>query len=105
MSPGHCGHVSDWSGTTDDPSGYLKMRAFLGEVAEKLASLDVATAGQVRAAADWVGSPTEWLGESALALKATLEVAGLPDELTKELQEALDAIREGFRRVGDYPNF
>ncbi|MCP3876833.1 MAG: hypothetical protein GY701_00340 [Sulfitobacter sp.] len=97
--------MSDWSGTPDDPSGYLKMRALLGEVAEKLASLDVATAGQVREAADWVGSPTEWLGESALALKATLEVAGLPEELTRELQVLLDAIREGFNRVGDHPNF
>jgi hypothetical protein len=83
----------------------MKLRAFMATTTERLESLGVATSGQMRSAANWVGSPSEWLGESALAIKATLAVPGLPDDLVEDLRSALDAIREGFRGVGDEPNF
>jgi hypothetical protein len=95
--------VIDWTGTPEDPSGYLKMRSFLIASAERLSALDVSTADQMKTAAKWVGSPSEWLGESALALNATLAVPGLPLDLVEEMQSALDAIRDGFRRVGTEP--
>jgi hypothetical protein len=59
----------------------------------------------MKSAANRVGSPSEWLGESAFALNATLAVPGLPLDLVEEMQSALDAIREGFRRVGAEPTF
>ena len=59
----------------------------------------------MKTAATWVGSPSEWLGESALAIKATLAAQGVPADLAADLQSALDAIREGFRGVGTEPNF
>lgn len=93
----------DWTGTPDDPSGYVKLRAFLTSTTERLESLGVATSDQMKAAANWVGSPSEWLGESALAVKATLAAPGVPDDLVEDLQSALEAIREGFRAVGAEP--
>lgn len=100
-----CARVIDWTGTPEDPSGYFKMRSFLTATAERLSALRVATADQMQAAANWVGLPSEWLGESAFALKATLAVPGLPVDLVDDMQSALDAIREGFRRVGTEPTF
>jgi hypothetical protein len=97
--------VIDWTATPDDPSGYLKLRAFLTSAAERLAALGVATAADMKTAANWVGLPSEWLGESAFALKETLAVPDLPADLVEDMQSALDAIREGFRRVGTDPTF
>jgi hypothetical protein len=97
--------VIDWTGTPDDPSGYVKFRSFLTTATGRLESLGVVTAAQMKTAANWIGSPTEWLYESALAIKATLAVPGLPADLFEDLQSALDAIREGFRGVGTEPNF
>jgi len=102
---GQSASVIDWTGTPEDPSGYSKMRTFLTGAAERLSALGAATADQMQTAANWVGLPSEWLGESALALKATLAVPGLPVNLVEEMQSALDAIREGFRRVGTEPTF
>lgn len=97
--------MRDWSATPDDPSGYFKFRSFLDELVERLSALGVATSDQVRAAANSVDLPSEWLGESALAIKATLATPELPVDLVEDLQSALDAIREGFRRVGTEPTF
>jgi hypothetical protein len=97
--------VLDWTGTPDDPSGYAKFREFMATSAERLESLGLATSGQMKTAANWVGSPSEWLGESALAIKATLAAPGVPDDLVDDLKSALVAIREGFRAVGTEPNF
>lgn len=95
----------DWTGTPEDPHGYLKMRSFLTAAAERLSAHGVATADEMKAAANSTGSPSEWLGESAFALKATLTVPGLPIDLVDDMQNALHAIREGFRRVGTEPTF
>lgn len=95
----------DWTGSPDDPSGYVKLRTFLVAAADRLTALGVPTADDMRSAANWVGSPSEWLGESALALKATLAVPDLPADFVADLKGALDAIREGFRRVGTEPTF
>ena len=81
------------------------MRSFLTATAERLSALEAPTADQMEAAANWVGLPSEWLGESAFALKATLAVPGLPPDLVEDMKSALDAIREGFRRVGTEPTF
>lgn len=102
---GQSGRLLDLTGTPDDPSGYLKLRSFLSGTTDQLESLDVATADQMKAAANWIGSPSEWLGESALAIKATLAAANLPAVLVEDLRSALDAIQQGFRRVGTEPNF
>jgi hypothetical protein len=95
----------DWSGTPDDPSGYFKMRAFLHAAARQLSDLDAPTADAIRSAADNPSLPSEWLGQAALAIRATLDLPSLPADLRLDLQSALDAIRQGFRRVGDIPNF
>jgi hypothetical protein len=102
---GQSARVRDWTGTSDDPSGYAKMRSFLTEVAARLTALGVGTADQVTTAATWIGSPSEWLGESAVAIEATLDVPDLPSDFVEDLNSAFDAIREGFRRVGTEPTF
>ncbi len=53
----------------------------------------------------FIGMPTEWMGETALALNDTLSSARLPDGLREDMEDAVDAIRTGFRRVGSDPNF
>lgn len=60
--------MRDWTATPDDPSGYSKMRSFLLDASERLEALEIPTANQMGTAADWVGSRSEWLGESARAL-------------------------------------
>jgi hypothetical protein len=45
------------------------------------------------------------MGECALALRATLALDDMPDDLRVDLDDALSAIRIGFQRIGDVPNF
>ena len=96
----------DWTGTPEDPHGYFKMRRFLAD-----AALQVANAGhqqaadRLRTASEWVGMPSEWMGESAFALQDALSLPDLPAGLVADLGDALSAIREGFMRVGHIPNF
>ena len=103
----HVGHarVLDLTATPDDPSGYFKFRAFMTTATERLESLGCPTAERMNTAANSVGLPSEWLRESAIAIKATLAVPGLPADLVDDLQRALEAVREGFRRVGTEPTF
>ena len=56
-------------------------------------------------AAGYVGMPSEWLGETALVIKDAIAIRDLPADFVAELQDALDAIRSGFRNVGGHPNF
>lgn len=108
LAIGHTGQAArtlDLTATPDDPSGYVKLRAFLASTAKRLELLGRATAEQVNLAARSVDLPSEWLGESAFAIKSTLAIPGLPADLTEDLQSALDAIRTGFRRVGTEPTF
>jgi hypothetical protein len=47
------------------------------------------------------GSPSEFLGESRLALTAVLDSAGgLPGELVPRMGAMVDEIDQGFRAVG-----
>jgi hypothetical protein len=71
----------------------------------QLDALGISSAEQMRTAANWAGSSTEWLGESAFAIKATLADPQIPADLVAELLAALEAIRVGFRRVGTEPTF
>lgn len=96
----------DWSGTPTDPHGWFKLRDFLASAADAIEGAGYpAEAMRLRGAASSVSMPSEFMGESALALEATLSIPGLPLDLVATLNEALDAIRTGFRRVGDIPNF
>jgi hypothetical protein len=96
----------DWQGTPDDPHGYLKLRSFMAAAAERVDAVGHPDAAKrLRVAGSWVGLPSEWMGESALALKAALALDDLPPDLAAELEDALSAIRTGFSRVGHIPNF
>ena len=96
----------DWSGTPDDPHGYFKLRQFVAEAADRVASAGhPETANRLRIASEWVGMPSEWMGECALALKGALELQDLPGDLATDLDDALSGIRLGFQRVGQQPNF
>ena len=96
----------DWTGTPDDPHGYLTLRRFLAEAAMRLAEAGFDDdASRVRIASEWVGSPSELMGESALALKAAVRRDGLPSDLAADMNDALSAIRLGFQRAGDHPTF
>lgn len=63
----------DWSATPDDPHGYKKLRAAVDSFALQLDDLGLAPlATRLRTAQQFVGMPTEWMGETALALNSTL---------------------------------
>jgi hypothetical protein len=96
----------DWNGTSEDPSGYFKLREFVGHAADELSRAGHdAAADRLRDADRFVGLPSEWMGEFAWALKDALAVDGLSPELRNDLNDALAAIRLGFERVGTHPTF
>ncbi|MEY2421634.1 MAG: hypothetical protein QOI95_1701 [Acidimicrobiaceae bacterium] len=96
----------DWQGTPEDPHGYMKLRDFMSEAAARVAAAGHTDAAErLRVAGSWVGMPSEWMGESALALKTALALDDLPGDLAVDLNDALSAIRTGFQRVGHIPNF
>jgi hypothetical protein len=96
----------DWSASPDDPHGYTKLCAAVESFALQLDDLGFGhLATRLRDAQKYVGMPTEWIGETALALNRTLSNAQLPDGLREDMKDAVEAIRTGFRRVGSEPNF
>lgn len=100
--------MAPWTGPAlrTTPHGYLKLRRFLAEAATRLAEAGFDDdASRVRIASEWVGLPSEWMGESALALKVAIGRDGLPSNLAADMNDALSAIRLGFQRVGDRPTF
>ena len=82
------------------------MRQFVAEAAVRVCSAGYRDAAErLQTASEWVGLPSEWMGEIALALKAALALPDLPADLAEGLDDALSAIRTGFQRVGHIPNF
>jgi hypothetical protein len=104
--PGTMPHVMGWSVTLDGAHGHRKLREFLASAAERLHELgeDDASASML-GAANCVEPPCEWMSEAALAIKAELALPTLPSDLRDELDSALTAIRTGFRKTGQVPNF
>lgn len=97
--------IVDWTGTPEDPHGYFKLRSFMAEAAVRVANAGhEEAADRLRAASEWGGMPSEWMGESAFALRDALALPNLPADLVADLDDALSAMREGFRRVGQIPN-
>lgn len=87
---------------TVDPSGYLRLHRSLRFLSEELAhvgQLD-AQASIDRADAFFGGSPTEFLGESLLALQALLNGSlELPPAMRAFVAGLAAEINEGFRRA------
>lgn len=86
-----------------DPGGYLRLRRALTFIGQELRETDETESAEhiERAIAFFGGSPTEFLGESLIALERVLggPVALAPP--TRTLAEALASeIREGFDRIG-----
>jgi hypothetical protein len=86
-----------------DPGGYLRLRRALTFIGQELREADqIGPAERVeRVVAFSGGSPTEFLGESLIALEVLL---GGPASLAPSLREFVAAlaaeIREGFDRIG-----
>ncbi len=86
-----------------DPYGYGELLSVLKRIqAELLETSDKETAEIVARAAKFVvGSPSEFLGESRLALEAVLGRPTKISEMTKALaKRTIEKIDEGFRSVG-----
>jgi hypothetical protein len=82
------------------------LRAAVDSFALQLDDLGLGEAAQwLRTAMSYVGLPTEWMGETALALNRALLTPNLPARLRDDMKSAVEAIRTGFRRVGSQPNF
>lgn len=96
----------DSSGTPNDPHGYEKLRSAVESFAGELDRLGLApAANRLRGALRHVGSPSEWMGEIAFALKDVLATDHLPLGLRHDMEEAVEAVRGGFRHGGDQPSF
>jgi hypothetical protein len=86
-----------------DPQGYRRLNQTLMEIEQRLlAAGDSSAAAAVHGATLFYGggSPTEFLGEARLALRALADLQALPDDLQRRVRETILAIDEGFRRVG-----
>jgi len=88
----------------EDPQGYARLNETLVRFGHRLQLLgDTASAHKIREAAQLYGggSPTEFLGESRLALQSVLASAqGLPTDLISAMRAVVDEIDDGFQRVG-----
>ena len=88
----------------EDPQGYARLSEALVRFGQRLQLLgDTASAHKIREAARLYGggSPTEFLGESRLALQSVLASAhGLPTDLISAMSAIVDDINDGFKRVG-----
>jgi hypothetical protein len=86
----------------DDPHGYRRLNQWLDGLSVRLAGLGLLeeAAAARRASQFFGGSPTEFLGESRIALRA-IRAQQLPADLRSEVDQVIDDIDEGFRRVGE----
>lgn len=89
---------------TQDPHGYGHLHAELTRIAQELDRLGQPELGdQVRYALRFfgTGSPSEYVGESRLALEGVLaDSTALPDELRARIAEQVMSIRQGQDAVG-----
>jgi hypothetical protein len=96
----------DFSATPDDPHGYKKLRSAVDSFARQLQELGLPTlAARLRDSQKYEGMPSEWMGETAFALSDVLATTWLPNRLRRDMDETVEAIRVGFRRVGSTPSF
>jgi hypothetical protein len=89
---------------SNDPHGYGRLHRFLLDVEKQLAADGYdAESMRVHQASRFYGggSPSEFLGESRLALLATLNAApSLPNEFAQRIENVVAEIDEGFQAVG-----
>jgi hypothetical protein len=85
-----------------DPHGYERPNRSLGFILGEcqLAGDDVSTTSVASAMQFRSGSPSEFLGESQLALDLVANRASLPDSIRAFAGALADEIRQGFERVG-----
>ena len=87
----------------DDPHGYHELSRILNTVEAELRSegRDIEADEIYRASRFAVGSPSEFLGESRIALQRLLDSGVALRNGTEEVARAtIDEITAGFRRVG-----
>lgn len=95
----------DAGDSDDDPYGYERLRAFLNAVADAFDEDDrPETARSLREIVGSASLPSEWIGDSALLIRAELATPDMPDSIRPELERCLASIRQGFIRTGR-PNF
>jgi hypothetical protein len=85
-----------------DPHGYVRLRDALLGFEVDLASTGHHAESKIveRAVHFYVGSPSEFLGESRIALLTTLDSAhNLPLDLAQRIRTIIAEIDEGFRAV------
>ena len=98
--------VVDFTATHDDPHGYSKLRSAVDSCALELERVSAPELAQrLRDSQQFVGMPTEWMGETALALNDVLASPVPSEQLRRDIASTVEAIRVGFRRVGSEPNF
>lgn len=96
----------DFTATDDDPHGYSKLRSTVDLFAHELDRLNAPQLAQrLRDSQQFVGMPSEWMGETALALNDVLASPVPPEQLRRDIASTVEAIRVGFRRVGSKPIF
>lgn len=98
----------DWSRGPNDPHGYQRMTDFLLRASAELGNLGLSEqAGKLEASTHWPSqSPTEFLGDAALAISEVLaDGESFPPSLRASLESAVEAIRQGFRNIGTEPSF
>ena len=86
-----------------DPGGYRRLRRALTFIGQELRETDETESAEdvERAIAFFGGSPTEFLGESLIALERVLGGPASLASSTRALAEALASeIREGLDRIG-----
>lgn len=87
---------------TPDPYGYIALHRRLRFVSDecRAAGLSDAAATVERAMRFSVGSPSEFLHESEIALRPLVGMSELPDSVRRLCREVMRDIDRGFRAVG-----
>jgi len=85
----------------NDPHGYDRLARALDFLVAELRAAQLDSSGLERARRFQTGSPSEFLGESLLALEAVLRnVDYLPPSVAAFIEALASEIRLGFERVG-----
>lgn len=91
----------------EDIYGYQKVKLTLEHIADLLVKENKEGLAKLllRAAAFYGGMPSEFLGESWLALKAVLEEkTSLSEEVVLEAKTLFDLIEDAFKKIGQQLN-
>lgn len=85
----------------NDPHGYVRLARGLDFLIVEVSEADADSSGLSLARRFYGGSPSEFLGESLLALEATLNQAeSLPSSVVAFADALAAEIRLGFQRIG-----